>query len=312
MQSPEISIVIPVRNVENEITGILRSLVGQTSGLETELIVVDMGSGDQTVLESLQFIKEQKLNGCVIQNGSGSVSTALNTGLQKSNGSYVTFIFARRLYRDFIRGYVETMRGSSADLVSGCALEGDLKFAELNGADCVKALIKGELQMDVSAIMLRRKFLLDRQIYFQENCSHGYTEEFVMQCLLLAGKIVQSPTLMKRDKVFELKRGKTGLVGTDIFQSVDAMLRVRALLDATGKNDKELLELFTYRKIPAAVMHCVDVMLREGNGYNAIRGYLRVHGYEKLLVTNRRTGRELKYRIQGWQLIPWMYRPKQP
>lgn len=42
MQCTELSIIIPVRNIEQEISGILRSVAAQTAGREAELIVVDM------------------------------------------------------------------------------------------------------------------------------------------------------------------------------------------------------------------------------------------------------------------------------
>lgn len=322
MQTPELSIILPVRNLENEITGILRLLAGQTLHLDTELIVVDMGSGDQTILEAVQFIKDEKLRGFVIQNGSGNVSAALNTGLQKSTGEYVTFIFARRLYRDFIRGYLETMRRTGADLVFGSVGEAAAKQAERktlaagrvvrkeDGAYFVREIIRGNVRLDISAIMLRRKFLLERQICFQESCSNGYAEEFVFQCLLLAKNIIQSPTVLKRDRIFELKRGKASAIGRDIFQHVEAMLRIQAIIETDCRHDAELSDLFTCEKIPLTVMHCVDIMLKEGNGYNAVRGYLKVAGYDRLLVTNRRTSRDLKRRVRYWKLIPWMYQPK--
>ncbi|HBN81813.1 MAG TPA: glycosyltransferase family 2 protein [Ruminococcaceae bacterium] len=315
MQTPEISIILPVRNIENEITGILRSLVLQTAGIEIEVIAVDMGSSDQTILRALQFIKEQKLSGFVIQNGSGSASAALNTGIQKSCGEYVTFAFARRLYRDYLQGYLDTARKASADLVFG-SMEGDRPLPagksrrRPDGALYAAEIIKGRVHIDVSALLLRRKFLTDQQLYFQEDCRNGYAEEFVFRCLLGAGKIARCPVVLQRARDFELKRGKTGLIGKDIFQYADAMLRVQTIVETVYGRDKELQELFAQEKIPSSVMRGVDIMLREGNGYNSVRGYLKVAGYDRLLTTGRRTGRELKRRIACWRLIPWMYRPK--
>ena len=37
MQLTEISIIIPVRNIEQQISGILRSVAAQTAGLEVDL-----------------------------------------------------------------------------------------------------------------------------------------------------------------------------------------------------------------------------------------------------------------------------------
>ncbi|MBW7573643.1 glycosyltransferase family 2 protein [Caproiciproducens faecalis] len=320
MQITKLSIIVPVRNVEQEISGVLRSIAAQAAGLEAEFIVVDMGSADRTVWEAVQLIKELKLRGFVIQNGDGTVAAALNTGIQKSGGDYLTFIFARRLYRDFISGYLETAARTSADFVFGSISEEESHAAERrlisrairqeSGAQYLKSILNDAIHIDISAIMLRRKFLLDRQIYFFDSCSHGYAEEFVFRCLLSAETIAQSPTIIKRDTVYELKRGKQKSIGKNIFQHTDAMLRIFDMIKAARRDDAELIQLFEHQKLPLTVMNGIDVMLKEGAGYNAVRGYLRVAGYDKLLSTGRQTDKALKRRITVWRTIPWMYKAK--
>ncbi len=319
MQLADLSIIIPVRNIEQEISGILRSVAAQVTELEAEFIVVDMGSGDQTVLEAVQLIKELKLKGFVIQNGDSTVSAALNTGIQKAGGEYITFIFARRLYRDFIRGYYETVVRTSADFIFGCVTEEESHAAERrliskavkqeSGGSYVKNVLKGSYRIDISAILIRRKFLLEKQIRFFDSCSHGYAEEFVFRCLLMADSIAQSPVLIKRDAVYELKRPKQKPVGRNIFQHADAVLRTMDIIK-TNSEDAELLRLFEREKLPLAIMDAVDILLKEGTGYNAIRGYLKAMGYDKMLQTGRVTDKALKRRIAVWQVIPWMYKPK--
>ena len=73
MQDIMLSVILPVKNIENEILGMLRSLRRQAEGIEAEWIIVDMGSSDSTVLEAVQFIKEEKLKGYVIQKDRKSV-----------------------------------------------------------------------------------------------------------------------------------------------------------------------------------------------------------------------------------------------
>jgi len=318
MQLTELSIIIPVRNIEQEISGILRSVAAQTAGREAEFIVVDMGSNDQTVLEAVQLIKELKLRGFVIQNGNGTVSAALNTGIQRASGDYITFIFARRLYRDFIIGYLDTAARTSADFVFGCGSEEESHSSERrlvskavrqeNGSAYVKNILRGGLPIDISAILIKRKFIIEKQIYFFDQCGHGYAEEFVFHCLLSADCIAQSPTVMKRDTVYELKRGKQKPVGRNIFQHTDAMLRILDIIKTSHHSDTELIALFEREKLPLTVMDGVDVMLKEGIGYNAVRGYLHLAGYNKFLITGRQTDKALKRRVRMWKAIPWMYK----
>ena len=91
---------------------------------------------------------------------------------------------------------------------------------------------------------------------------------------------------------------------------MEALQRVEFLLQTSFKQESELEVLFTQELLPRAVMNGVDIMLHEGNGYNAVRGILRVLGYDKLLRVGRRTEKNLKRRIRTWNLIPWMYKTK--
>ena len=171
-------------------------------------------------------------------------------------------------------------------------------------------ILKNTIHIDISAILLRRRFIVDRQIRFFDSCSHGYSEEFVFRCLLEADVIAQSPTIMKRDHIYELKRGKQKPVGKNIFQHTDAMLRIADIIRTSHQGDTELVQLFEHEKLPLTVMNGVDIMLKEGMGYNSIRGYLRVSGYGKFLVTGKQTDKALKRRIAVWNAIPWMYKAK--
>ncbi|HIR56823.1 MAG TPA: glycosyltransferase [Candidatus Gallacutalibacter pullicola] len=320
MQALELSIILPVKDAERELPGILQFMETQTEGLEKEIIVVDMGSSDRTVWEAVQFIKGREIHGCVVQNGPGTVPAALNTGLQKAAGEYVSFIFARRLYRDFIRGYLETARRMEADLIYGSANEAEAKLASrrainilapkrLSGPELLKSVVKGEIQMDMSAILFRRSLLLENHISFEITNAVGYSEEFIYRCLLAAKAPAQSPTVMRRYPELEMKRGKTLNYGRDIFQYVDSMRRIETRLKACCPDQKELLDLFTHEKIPSVILYCVDVLLREGESASDIRGYLRQGGYDRLLTVNRHTSGPLYRRVQRWKLAPMLYRP---
>ena len=121
MELCTLSVILPVKNLAKEIGGILRLAAEQTEGLSTELIVVDMASRDKTVWESLRSIKELNIPGAVIQSGDGTVASALNTALSRASGNYVSFVFARRLFRDFLRPYCEAAQAANADIVFGTA-----------------------------------------------------------------------------------------------------------------------------------------------------------------------------------------------
>ena len=319
MQSAEISIIFPVKNLENEISEILSFAAQQVKGIDTEFIVVDMGSSDRTVFQAVRLMKDRELHGFVIQNGDSTVSTALNTGIQKAGGNYLTFIFARRLYESFLATYLETAKRAKADFVFGCIDKDEVRSAERRsvssairqpgGNEFLKAILKHTTGVDISAILVRRHFLQEKELSFQEASSYGYSEEFVGRCLLGASVVVQAPVALRRCQDFELKRGKQKPAGTGIFQRVEATLHILDAAKLNYANDTELIRLLERYRLPLAVMSAVDVLLREGNRFQDVRMYLQASGYDHLLGIDRAMDGNLKRKILLWRTAPWLYKP---
>ena len=316
MASVEVSIIIPMHNLEQEIAGILRSVASQVMYRQVEFIVVDMGSSDRSVIEALSLIKELKLKGCVVQNGKDKFPTALNTGIYKSVGEYVTFLFPRRLYRDFIDGYYQAAKQCRADFIYGLAPAEDpmdilLQPAQTRcGVEVFHDLIDGKTNIDIGAMMIKRNFLISENIHFTPECQFGFAEEFVLRVLLCADIVHRANIVMKRDKVFELKQNPREKVGHLCFERIEAMRRIYDLIRCRRAGDRVLCEQFLYQKLPDTVLNCVDILLSEGSGYNAVRGALKIKGYDDLLKTKKGTNRKLRKQVSTWKHLPWMYKPR--
>lgn len=319
MQELELSVLAPVRNVENNITSVLSFAAGQAAALNTEFIIVDMGSEDKTVLQAVTLMKDLGLHGFVIQNGASSVPAALNTAIQKAGGKYLTFLFARRLYAGFLKPYLEAAAHFDADAVFGCMTKEEERAAERrsisyairqpDGARVAKDILRRKTKVDLAAFFARREFLLSRHIDFDEECVFGYAGEFLLRCVLGAERITQAPVLLQRDGASELKRGKSKAVGFAVFERAESALRVLDAARAAFPDDTELLRLAEKDAVPRAVMNAVDVVLREGSGVRAVRDYLRASGYDRLLSADARTDPALRQRILLWKTLPWLYRP---
>lgn len=92
MQSPRISVIVPVYNGEGSIGRCLDSIVsGVKSGVEC--IVVDDGSRDRTADLVADIAGGNPLVRLIRQNNSG-VSAARNTGLRASSGDWIAFVDA--------------------------------------------------------------------------------------------------------------------------------------------------------------------------------------------------------------------------
>ncbi len=85
-----ISVVIPLYNKEQSIESTIRSILNQTYR-DFELIIVNDGSTDNSLMVAEQFLKEDKRIVIVSQSNAG-VSAARNKGISKAQGELVALI----------------------------------------------------------------------------------------------------------------------------------------------------------------------------------------------------------------------------
>lgn len=310
MLMTEISVIIPMYNMEKDITALIRAAADQTAGLTAEFLVVDMGSQDNSILCALTAIKELKIRGCVVQNGSGTIGAAFNTGIYKAAGDYLTFLFPRRLYRGFIPEYYKTAIAKEADVVYGTPAGQKTRAGISTGEDTALRLIQGKESLDIGALLLRRAFLQEKQVFFTEECTFGYAEEFIFRALLNAPKVCQSPAQLQKDILLELPEEQNTPVGIRCFERVEAMKRILNMIKAQHDQNEKLRESFLQQKMPDTVLSCVDILLHEGMGYNAVRGALHLKRYDLYLKPGKAAGVSLQRKLMIWRLMPWMYRSR--
>lgn len=90
MNSPRISIIIPVYNVENYIVHCLDSILSQTF-TDFELLLIDDGSTDHSGHICDEYAgKDNRV--LVSHKPNGGVSTARNAGIRQARGEYLCFI----------------------------------------------------------------------------------------------------------------------------------------------------------------------------------------------------------------------------
>ena len=114
---PDLSIIIPVYNVENYIHQCIDSILNQTF-TNFELILVDDGSPDNCGKVCDEYAKKDKRIK-VIHRENGGISAARNTGLQYAIGKYIAFV-------------------DSDDYVSTTMYETLIDVSRKTGADIVK------------------------------------------------------------------------------------------------------------------------------------------------------------------------------
>lgn len=313
MGNVDISVIIPSKNNKNKTSGIIRKLASENEDLKLEFIVIDMNSNDGSVLGSLNMIKELGLSGYVIQSGGSTVASALNTGIFRSSGKYITFVYPSRLYKDYLESYFKAAEEKNSDLVFSSP-RSDVPHKNpvpdgITGADVAVSLIRSSIVMDFTAVMYRRDFLTKNNIRFYEDCTIGYAEAFIFNTLLYSPAITTTDNDIERDYVVSASADDSKTATNNCFERLDAMIKVYENVKIKHKNDKVLCDAFRYIKLPAVAMNCVDKLLTAGFTAAAIKKQLTLKDYDRYIDYSSDTPSDLKMKIIIWRLMPFLYKP---
>lgn len=114
----KVSIIVPVYNLENSIERCIKSIINQ-SYTELELILVDDGSGDQSlgICEAYKKIDSRII---VLHHENAGVSYTRNCGIEIATGDYLMFVDGDdTICTDCIERYVKEATDNNVDVVIG-------------------------------------------------------------------------------------------------------------------------------------------------------------------------------------------------
>lgn len=105
---PKVSLIVPCYNEENNVSKTLQSILNLNYPKENlEIVVIDDGSTDNTLQESLEFAKKDKRIK-VFHKENGGKYTALNLGISKATSQYIGTVDADSfLHKDSLKKIME-------------------------------------------------------------------------------------------------------------------------------------------------------------------------------------------------------------
>lgn len=203
----DLSIIIPVYNVEKYIRPCMESVFGQHLDKDYEVILVNDGTKDNSFYVIDDLIKAHD-NIIVIEQENQGLSIARNTGLSKASGEYVLFLdsddllvndtlslllqkaqdsAADMIVADFIKLTDEQIPGFHTEIVS------NVEIQEKNGWDFFVNDFNPQ-ECYVWRTLYRRSFLEENHLSFIPSI---YFEDvpFTTECYLKAEKCVRFPLL---------------------------------------------------------------------------------------------------------------------
>ena len=167
MSQPQISVIIPVYNVEQYLSKCLESIINQTLQ-DIEIICINDGSTDNS-LQILEEYAQKDSRMIVINQENQGVGVARNKGLEIARGDYIWFVdsddYVERNGLDYV---YEKSKENNADIVC---------FGVNN--ICKSTIISGHTNQYLSEINMGSKYLAaDKELFDYLNLDNDYTHLF--------------------------------------------------------------------------------------------------------------------------------------
>lgn len=123
MNQPQISIIIPIYNVEAYLRVCLDSILSQSFG-EFECLMIDDGSTDSSASIAGEYAAADERFRLIRLSENHGQSVARNVGLDAAAGRYIVFVDSDDSIRpDFLRFHLELIESTGADIaMSDCSL----------------------------------------------------------------------------------------------------------------------------------------------------------------------------------------------
>lgn len=196
-----VSIVVPVYNMEHYLSQCIESIIAQTHRA-LEIIIVNDGSSDRS-LDIAHDLARKDSRIVVIDKPNGGVSSARNEGIERMQGSYVTFVDADdSIHPTYIENLLADAQATDADIVStpkhllGDAERQDFLDATIPVAasasvftrtEALTALYNGRLEKGNNGCQLyKTEIITSNDIRFDSQMAIGEDFDFLARAIISA------------------------------------------------------------------------------------------------------------------------------
>jgi glycosyltransferase involved in cell wall biosynthesis len=207
---PNVSVVIPAFNIEPYIGRTLEGLVKQSLP-PAEIVLVDDGSTDRTVLSAEEVLRNGNISFVLLQQENKGCSAARNRGLECARGEYVLFHDGDDIDEpDLLYSLTKAAETSGADMVF-CGYdevdqEGNVLLAYrkkfryidrvMKGKEVLSLYLKNVIWIFTGAVLYKRRFLVDNRLRFREGFFWAEDVDFISRALFSASTVSCVPRTM--------------------------------------------------------------------------------------------------------------------
>lgn len=195
-----LSIIIPVYNTEKYISDAIDSCIHQNDidNFQYEIIVVDDGSTDNSILLAESKLKNSNISYKIIRQNNSGLSVARNTGLNASQGDYIWFVDSDDwITNDALKNIKDVVLLSKYDYIAF----GVQVFIEGVGYGSIQYPNNSYGLMLAQSHLYKKDFLLNNKLSFFPNVFHE-DFEFTPRASFFATQrlIIQQPFYIYRKR----------------------------------------------------------------------------------------------------------------
>ena len=203
MKKIELSIIIPVYDVQNYLQNCINSIVNQNDLENLEVILVDDGSSDKSGIICDEYSKKYNFIK-TIHKPNGGVSTARNVGLEHSKGKYIFFVDGDDTLSDnILKKILEILKNNNVQLLQFNYNEvientatiiqrgsNDGKISKIeNKEDILTEFFKKRITISLWNKIFSREIIND--LKFDEKIHHYEDKLFIFETILNCDRFVQ-------------------------------------------------------------------------------------------------------------------------
>ena len=289
----ELSIIVPIYNVEDYLEECLKSLYN-IKNIKLEIILVNDGSKDNSfkIMEKFKEIYPEKT--VLINKENGGLSSARNAGMKAAVGEYISFIdsddfidvdefekFYKEGQKDKLDVMVGNMRYYTPEKTGDSLFRSDVvkNSGIVNGIDFFWNLFQKTkcFREEVVDDIYKREFLVKNNIWFNENIVHE-DSEFTPLVYLKAEKVKYI------DRAFYFYRQRTGSIMNKV--SEKSIVSLESICEKFFIECKNLDSIKGKKVLSSLILSFYSVVVYKR--YNGAGDWKRVHKRYKELY------RELK------------------
>lgn len=288
MNQPQISVIVPVYNVEKYLSRCIESILSQTF-TDFELLLIDDGSTDRSGEMCDEYAKKDTRIR-VFHTKNRGVSAARNLGLDNAKGEWISFVDSDDwVEEDYLNKFFHYDSLSYESVVCQRFYVEDVSFPEKNRVSFEylndilkypfeeKSIIKYKILEDVYvfAKLFNKKLIKEKNIRFYEKISicedliffHTYLQ-YVKEIILCSSS---SYHYIQRNIITLSKKFHNS---EELLRASNALLKTNVLLLKTFiiSNIKYVKRIYTFSGLSQVYTACINA---DDNNYSSIFNYVR-------------------------------------